>query len=360
MKKSNILTTAALLLAALAMPACDDDDNDGVRDITNANTVSPQPGTSEGFVKGADVSWLTQMEAKGYKFYSASGVETECLTLLKSLGVEAVRLRVFVNPSNGYNDKADLTAMALRASQLGMSVMVDFHYSDVWADPENQDKPEAWADLSFDELRQAVADHTTDILTALKEKGVTPAWVQIGNEVGDGLLWPDGRASVNPDRFAKLLNAGIGAARDACPDVKTIVHVQNGWNQSTCTWIASILQKYEVDYDILGVSLYPAAAVNESSTLTTAAAAVSLTISNLELIARQYGKETMVCEFGYPASDPDGGYDCLKALVDNGKESAYISGVFYWEPESYDWYDYELGAFTNEGKPSHTLDAFAG
>lgn len=359
MKKNKLFAAVALLSAAIAMPACDDDDNDGFREITNGNTYSSQNGKSDGFVKGADVSWLTEMEDNGVKFYSADGTETECMTLLKSLGTDAIRLRVWVNPEGGYCDKADLVKKAVRAHRLGLSLMVDFHYSDSWADPEKQNKPAAWADYSFDELKQAVADHTTEILTELKSLGITPAWAQIGNEVGDGLLWPDGRASINADRFATLVTSGIEAAKAVFPEIKTIVHVQNGWNNQTTNWIMGVLQKYDVPYDIFGVSLYPSLAIQEMGSTMTATGAVTLTLNNLETLAKQYDKEMMVCEFGYAASDPSTGYECLKMLTDAGKESSAISGVFYWEPECYNWKDYAMGAFSDDGTPLHTLDAYA-
>ncbi len=99
------------------------------------------------FAKGADVSWLTQMEAAGIKFYDSSGTERECMQLLKNAGINAVRLRVWVNPVNGWNGTADVVAKALRAKNLGMDIMIDFHYSDSWADPGQQTKPAAWASL---------------------------------------------------------------------------------------------------------------------------------------------------------------------------------------------------------------------
>ncbi len=359
MRTRDIVTATALTLSALAMPACDDD-NDGWREITNGNTYKFNDGKSEGFAKGADVSWLTEMEDNGMKFYAADGAETECMALLKSKGVEAIRLRVWVDPKGGYCDKADLIEKAVRASQLGLDVMVDFHYSDSWADPSNQAKPAAWSGYTFDELRKAVADHTTDILTSLKNVGVTPVWAQIGNEVGDGMLWPDGKASLNATNFAKLVSAGVEAAKAACPDIKTIVHVQNGWNFSTSEWITDILKNGGVEYDIFGVSLYPSLAIEEITTETiTATDAVKMTISNLETLAKRFDKEMMICEFGYSVSDPDMAYECLSMIVEHGKKSNTISGVFYWEPECYDWNGYDKGAFGEDHKPLHTLDAFS-
>ncbi len=148
------------------------------------------------FAKGADISWVTEMEHKGMKFYNASGVETDCFQLMKDLGLNAVRLRVWVDPKEHDNwcDTADLVTKAKRAAELGMDVMVDFHYSDWWADPGQQHKPAAWKGLNLVDLKKAIADHTADVLNALKAAGVTPKWVQVGNEIRPGMLWDEDAA----------------------------------------------------------------------------------------------------------------------------------------------------------------------
>src|ERR1035437_5958209 len=151
----------------------------------------------DNFAKGADVSWVTQMEASGKKFYNSAGTEMECMALLKSLGMNSIRLRVWVNPADGWCNSQDVLAKALRAKNLGMKIMIDFHYSDSWADPSKQTKPTAWTNLSFNDLKTAVATHTTDVLNLLKTNNITPEWVQVGNETGNGMLWEDGKASSN-------------------------------------------------------------------------------------------------------------------------------------------------------------------
>lgn len=148
------------------------------------------------FAKGADISWVTEMEHKGMKFYNTSGVETDCFQLMKDLGLNAVRLRVWVDPKEHDNwcNTADLVTKAKRAAELGMDVMVDFHYSDWWADPGQQHKPAAWKGLNLADLKKAVAGHTADVLNALKAAGVTPKWVQVGNEIRSGMLWDEDAA----------------------------------------------------------------------------------------------------------------------------------------------------------------------
>src|SRR6187431_2679982 len=143
------------------------------------------------FAKGGDIGWLQQMEATGYRFYDTDGKEKDCLQLLKDRGMNTIRLRVWVNPSNdkasGHCSKEETVAMAVRAQKLGMRIMIDFHYSDSWADPGKQNKPAAWAKHSFSELLTDVYQHTYDVLKLLKKAGVTPEWVQIGNEIPSGM-----------------------------------------------------------------------------------------------------------------------------------------------------------------------------
>ena len=159
------------------------------------------------FASGADVSWCTEMEADGKIFYNENGQETEMMTLLKQLGMNAVRLRVWVNPENEYGpwcDKADVLNKARRAHAQGLAIMIDFHYSDKFTDPSNQVKPIAWNGLTMEQLKKAVADHTTDVLSALKAEGITPLWVQVGNETRPGMIFNEGKIDWNKVEDIKL------------------------------------------------------------------------------------------------------------------------------------------------------------
>ena len=133
------------------------------------------------YAKGADVGWLSEMEAKGKKFYTSDGVEKDLFDVLKSKGINSIRLRVWVNPPKSYSNKADVVALAVRAKNKGMRLMINFHYSDGWADNKSQRKPKAWKDYNFEELKKAVYDHTFEVLSALKSNNVVPEWVQVGN-----------------------------------------------------------------------------------------------------------------------------------------------------------------------------------
>ena len=178
----QILFIASALLGGSLFTACSDDNDTPVFPEKEEITYD-----MSGFARGADVSWLTEMESSGYKFYTAEEKEQECMSLLRDLGMNAIRLRVWVNPENdtddvrGWCNKGDVLLKAWRAHNLGYRIMIDFHYSDRWADPSQQAKPQAWADYSVEQLKQAIADHTKDVLSALKEKGIDVEWVQVGN-----------------------------------------------------------------------------------------------------------------------------------------------------------------------------------
>src|SRR6476660_6988363 len=219
--------------------------------------VPAPPATPFLFAKGADISWLTEMEAAGKKFYDYIGNQKEGITLLKELGMNTVRLRVWVEPVNGWNNKADVVTKGLRAKSQGMRIMIDFHYSDTWADPGKQGKPAAWASKSVADLQLAIESHTSDVLNALKWQGVEPEWVQVGNETNDGMLWPEGRASTNMPNHAQFVNAGYDAVKAVFPNAKVIVHVSNGWDNALFRWNFDGLKNNGAKWDVIGISTYP-------------------------------------------------------------------------------------------------------
>lgn len=324
-------------------------------DEPQLQTPLPEPEHDmTGFAKGADVSWLTEMEKSGAKFYNTNGKEMECMHLLRDLGMNSIRLRVWVDPVQGWCNKYDILVKAWRANQLGMRLMIDFHYSDSWADPGKQNKPAAWTSLSFNELKTAVAEHTTEVLSLMKENGITPEWVQIGNETGNGMLWDDGKASENMAQYAALNNAGYNAAKAVFPDIKVIVHLQNGNNNSLFRWLFDGLKNNGGKWDVIGMSLYPATTNWQQMTADC--------ISNMNDMISRYGKEVMVCETGMPWDEADAAKLFLTDLIAKSKgiSNNQCLGVFYWEPEAYNnWNGYTQGAFDNSGKPTVALDAFA-
>jgi len=311
------------------------------------------PPTPPAFAKGADVSWVTEMEAKNTTFFNAVGTPTECMTLLKSLGMNAIRLRVWVNPADGWCNTQDMLAKAIRANNLGMRIMIDFHYSDSWADPSKQTKPAAWTNLSFTDLKTAVATHTTTVLNLLKTNNITPEWVQVGNETGNGMLWPDGMASTNMANYAALNNAGYDAVKSVFPNAKVIVHIQEGNNNSLFRWLFDELLANGGKWDVIGMSLYP--------TTTNWNVMDDACLTNMTDMISRYGKEVMICEVGMSWDSPTSAFNFLTDIITKTKSipNGKGLGVFYWEPESYNnWNGYSLGAFDDSGKPTAALNAF--
>ena len=341
--KKKILVLGLIFFAALS---CKKKSSDG-------GGIIPPPIVPATFVKGADISWVTQMETGGVKFYNSSGTQTECMALMKSLGMNTVRLRVWVNPSPAWNNAADVVSKAVRAKNLGLRIMIDFHYSDSWADPGKQTKPAAWATQDFATLKTSLANHTVDVLTQLKSSGVTPEWVQVGNETNNGMLWPDGTASVSMSNFAQLVNAGYDAVKSVFATAKVIVHISNGYDNNLFRWMFDGLTANGAKYDVIGMSLYPSAS-NWASYNTQC-------LANMNDMVSRYGKEVMVVEVGMSW---DNAAVCNSFLADIITKTASVPGnkglgVLYWEPEAYNnWQGYTLGAFDNSGKPTAALDAF--
>jgi len=350
--KSNILKTAILLLgfAWMIFPSgCKQSNPVNIK----KDTIVKDTTKAAVFAGGADVSWVTQMEADGKLFYDSTGTQTECMALLKSLGMNSIRLRVWVNPSDGWCNMQDVLVKALRAKNLGMRIMIDFHYSDSWADPSKQNKPAAWVNLSFADLKTAVATHTNDVLSLLKTNGITPEWVQVGNETGNGMLWPDGNASTNMANYAALNNAGYDAAKAVFPTIKVIVHVQNGFDNSLFRWLFDGLKANGGKWDVIGMSLYP--------TTTNWSSLNNDCLTNMNDMVSRYGKEVMICETGMSWDSWDVAKSFLEDLIAKTKSVSGSKGlgVFYWEPECESlWNGYTLGAFDNSGKPTVALDAF--
>ena len=319
----------------------------------SGGTTTPVIPPSTNFAAGADISWVTEMESAGVKFYNSAGTQTECMSLLKSLGMNTIRLRVWVNPTPSWNNTADVIAKAIRAKNLGMRVMIDFHYSDTWADPGSQAKPAAWVGQNFATLKTSLATHTTDVLTQLKNNSVTPEWVQVGNETNDGMLWPDGKASVNMANFTQLVNSGYDAVKAVFPSAKVIVHISNGYDNALFRWIFDGLTANGGKYDVIGLSLYPTAA--NWATLN------SQCLANMNDMVSRYNKEVMVVETGMSWTDAAACNSFLTDLITKTKTVSNSKGlgVLYWEPQAYNnWKGYSLGAFDNSGKPTAALNAF--
>ncbi|MCX6285637.1 MAG: glycosyl hydrolase 53 family protein [Bacteroidetes bacterium] len=212
---------------------------------------------------GADISFLPEIEARGSKFLD-NGQEKDAIMLLKDHGFNYIRLRIFVNPENqkgyspgkGFCDLKHTLDMAQRIHDAGMKLLLDFHYSDYWADPQQQFKPEAWANLDFNTLMDSVKTYTSKVLMALKQQGTMPAMVQVGNEINHGILWPDGHIG-NPDQLAGLLKAGVAGVESVDPAIPVMMHLAlGGQNEEAVFWLDNMIAR-GVRFDIIGLSYYP-------------------------------------------------------------------------------------------------------
>ena len=338
--------------------------------------VEPIPGLPEDFIRGADISTLAWIEECGGKYYDRDGREQDLFTILKDSGVNWIRLRLWhnpVNPSNvvvdrkvlskrgdpiggGNNNLKRTVSMAKRAKDAGSKLLLDIHYSDFWADPENQRKPLAWARLSGKELEKAVYEYTLETLRTMKKEGCFPDMVQIGNELNGGMLWPDGKTWTDGteeiggfEGFTNLLKQGVRAVRRAQPwgaKTKVMIHLANGGDNGLYRWVFDEITAAKVDYDVIGLSFYPY--WHGSMDALTA---------NLRDLVSRYGKEVCVVETAYGFTEEDGdaqgnrfqiysdekyGYlptvqgqatevrDVMAAVHEGGGEKGL--GVFYWEP----------------------------
>lgn len=317
--------------------------------------------TTPAFAKGADVSWVTEMEAANYKFLNKAGTQQDLFQLLRDdYALNTIRLRVWVNPAGGYSGPADVLAKAKRAQALGQRLLIDFHYSDDFADPGKQTKPTAWQGYTVAQLKQAVYDHTFSVLTLLKTNGITPEWVQVGNETNDGMLWPEGRITVNGfGNFAAFIDQGYAAVKAVSPTSKVIVHFAKGEDNGAFRYFFDGLQGQSAHWDVMGLSLYPDA--DAWPTFTTRAQA-----NMNDLVARYPGKEVMVVETGLASYVPVATRQMLFDLI--AKTQAVPGGkglgVLYWEPQAFNWQGYNLGAWTavagssTTGRATAALDGF--
>ena len=309
------------------------------------------------FWLGADISGTTQLESNGEKLYNAKGEIRENTALMKELGLNAVRLRVWVNPRGGWSGAEDVLEMAKRAKYYDMAVMIDFHYSDWWADPGKQHIPAAWQYMSYDEMKNALAQHTEDVLSLLKKNNIDVKWVQVGNETTNGFLWPMGRASDNMEKYAGFTEVGYQAVKKVYPNAQVIIHIDGGCDQKRYDFIFDGLKKFGAHYDMIGLSVYPywdVVAKLESDWK----GSVRDFTANVKHLYEKYGKETMVVETGAESKHPKEGYIIMKAVINAAKNDCggHCHGVFYWAPELEG--QYPLGAFDNH-RPTEIMKAFA-
>lgn len=310
------------------------------------------------FWLGGDISGTTADEARGHFTMNRDSVRVETTQLMKDYGMNATRLRVWVDPKDGFCSPEDVLKMAKRSQALGMPVMVDFHYSDWWADPGKQNPPKAWLGMNLEQTEKALADHTRSTLQLLKDNGIDVKWVQVGNETTHGFLWPMGKFEENPEQYASLTKAGVKAVREVYPEAQVIIHLDNGFDQKLYDTLFDSLKANGVEWDVIGMSVYPYWAMEggqEESEIMT----LVDSIANIRHLKKKYGTDVMIVETGVDARNPEPGRQFIAALIKAAKEltDGACTGVFYWAPECDAEAAYRLGAFSH-GMPTVIMDAF--
>lgn len=314
--------------------------------------------SAEPFWLGGDISGTTANEARGHFTKNKNGEVTETTKLMKEYGMNATRLRVWVNPRDGFSSPEDVLKMAKRSQELGMPVMIDFHYSDWWADPGKQNPPEQWLGMNLEQTCRALADHTRSTLQLLKDNGIDVKWVQVGNETTHGMLWPMGNFHENPRNYAELTKAGCKAVKEVYPEAKTIIHLDDGFNQALYDNVFDFLLANGVEWDVIGMSVYPYWAMEGNKEESEIMTLVD-SIANINHLKKKYGSEVMIVETGVDAREPEKGKQFIDALIKASKNltDGACTGVFYWAPEIDADAAYHLGAFAN-GQPTVIMDAF--
>ena len=325
---------------------------------------SPTPLRAEEYAVGADVSFLPQAEQKGIVF-KENGQPKPGLAIFKDHGYNWIRLRVFHTPTQLPNDLAYTIAAAKDAKQLGFKFLLDFHYSDTWADPAKQFTPKAWEGMSHEQLVDAVFAYTRDTIAAFREAGVQPDMVQIGNEVIGGMIWPDGRLPQNWDHFADLLKAGIRgveAGRGDGPRPQIMVHIDRGGDKRRTKDFYDHCKEQGVEFDVIGQSYYPwwhgsLADLRE----------------NLAFMANAYDKDIIVVEAAYNwrqaeyrdhpgpyPETPEGQKEFLREVNEAvlATPGHHGKGVFWWEPAVSPSPIASRGMFDNEGNVLPVITVF--
>jgi len=297
-----------------------------------------EPIRAQQYAVGADISFLASAEQQGIVF-KENGVPNPVLQILKDHGYNWVRLRIFVHPTDLPNDLDYTLALAKRARQMGFRILLDFHYSDTWADPGKQFTPEAWKTLKHKQLTEQIFNYTRDTIAAFRDAGVLPDMVQTGNEIIGGMDWPDGKLPDNWDHFADLLQAairGVDAGRGNEHRIAIMIHIERSGDPKAATWFFDKLNSYNLPYDVIGLSYYP---LWHGS--------ITALRQTLHDLAFRYQKPIIVVETAYDwtpgdfigkkadfPESPEGQKDFLEAVnaAVRATPRGLGRGVFWWEP----------------------------
>jgi len=298
------------------------------------------PEAVKGKILGADISFLPELESRGIKF-SDYGKQGDAIQIMKDHGFNYIRLRIFNAPANpkgyspgkGFCDLEHTKQMAKRIKAAGMKFLLDFHYSDYWADPQQQNKPAAWAGQDFTTLKKSLYDYTVDVMTKLKAQGTAPDMVQVGNEINHGIVWPDAAIN-NLDSLAQLLYQGFKAVKAVNPQTTVMLHIALGGQNDESRFFLDNMQKRNVPFDVIGLSYYP----KWHGTLTDLK-------NNMADLAKRYNKQVMVAEYSHLKKE----INDIAFTVPGDK----ALGSFIWEPLS-TW----EGIFDRDGKSNRYMNVY--
>jgi len=283
--------------------------------------------------------------------YSRTLAECKKLKILRGYGINACRIRVFVNPSNdpanGHCSPAEAALLATRCKKAAMDVLVDFMFGDTWNSVGSQNPPAAWAHLSYSEMLTAISNYVESSLRLFSAKGVIPFGVQIGNEINSGICHPTGSLSSHPDQMSGLLNAAYAASKKVFPSSEVVVHLGQPQNIATVEKFFDTYKSYGGKWDITGFSSYGSGSE------------IPGIITDMESIKNRYNKPVMQVEFGGKVTNPTGVRKDLATYI-KGVQGFGGLGVFFWEPEGYaPFTSYALGAWDSATKePTAALDGF--
>jgi len=305
--------------------------------VTTANYT---PHRVKDKILGADISFLPELESRGIKF-SDNGKPGDAIEILKAHGFNYIRLRLFVDPENpkgyspgkGFCDLEHTKAMAKRVKAAGMKLLIDFHYSDYWADPGQQNKPAAWVGEDFNGVKKSLYDFTVKAMTELKDQGTTPDMVQVGNEINHGMVWPDGAIN-NLDSLAQLIYAGVRGVKAVSSSTNIMLHIALGGQNAESRFFLDNMTKRKVPFDVIGLSYYPKWHGTPPDLK-----------NNMADLAHRYKQQVLVAE-----------YSQLKQEVNDIAFTApgnKAVGTFIWEPLS-TW----ESVFDRDGKSNTYLNVF--
>jgi arabinogalactan endo-1,4-beta-galactosidase len=275
-----------LLIALLLIMSCSNSDD------SKEQQNNPPEDTSI-FYKGMDLSFQSELEDYNINYKDKNGVPVELLDFVSEQGTNLIRLKLWHTPQDGENSIEDVKAYAQRIKAKQMDFLLDFHYSDYWADPGTQTPPLAWQNMTNEEVRIAIYDYTKDVVTQLKNQNTLPNIIQIGNETDSGFLWNYGKVwnefSTNWSNYAFLVNEAIRAIKDVDTDgeIKIMLHHSSVEN---AIYFFNELNAYTIDFDIIGVSYYPQFQIKN----------LTLVQSKLNELATTFEKEILMVEVAYP------------------------------------------------------------